>query len=128
MKVDLDKKALISLVCGQSPGYSIMGNDTIKKHGSYSDNRGWTWDTIRLMSITETELYELYKLCRNSWGDEYSMTTETENTENTYTKKQVCELLSTQRGNCYVAVLNQTGDKKAALRCVTAPEPAGGKF
>jgi hypothetical protein len=67
MTVELDKKALISLVVGQPPHYSIFEYDIIKKCGSYSDNRGWTWMTIHLEELSEEDLFDLYELCRYSW-------------------------------------------------------------
>jgi len=45
-----------------------------------------------------------------------------------YTQDEVKELLSTQRGNCYVAVLNQCRDEKIALAAVQAPEPGGDRW
>ena len=40
-----------------------------------------------------------------------------------YTEKEVEDLISVQRGNCYVAVLNATQDKTLALIAASAPEP-----
>jgi hypothetical protein len=40
-----------------------------------------------------------------------------------YTEKEVEELLIAQRGNCYVAVLSETKDKKVAQLASSAPEP-----
>ena len=45
-----------------------------------------------------------------------------------YTQKQVEELLETQRGNCYVAVLGETKDTKIAGMALLAPLPGGDKF
>lgn len=45
-----------------------------------------------------------------------------------YTQKQVEELLETQRGNCYVAVLGETKDTKIASLATKAPLPGGDKF
>jgi len=45
-----------------------------------------------------------------------------------YTEKQVKELLETQRGNCYVAVLSETNDEKIAEACTKAPLPSGLQF
>lgn len=43
-----------------------------------------------------------------------------------YTAEEVRELLNTQRGNCYVAVLRESGyNKRVALAASTAPEPGG---
>lgn len=70
MEVNLDKKALISLVSGENPYYSIFENDLVKDCGWYSENRGWTWYSHELEKYTEEQLYELYLLCRNSWNNE----------------------------------------------------------
>lgn len=40
-----------------------------------------------------------------------------------YTEEEVEKLLSAQRGNCYVAVLSATKDKKVAQLASSAPEP-----
>jgi len=40
-----------------------------------------------------------------------------------YSEKEVEKLLETQRGNCYVAVLNKTKDEDIALVTITTPEP-----
>lgn len=40
-----------------------------------------------------------------------------------YTEKEVEDLLSVQRRNCYVAVLNSTQDKSLASIASSAPEP-----
>jgi hypothetical protein len=45
-----------------------------------------------------------------------------------YTQKQVEELLETQRGNCYVAVLNVTKDTEIASLASKAPLPGGDDF
>lgn len=45
-----------------------------------------------------------------------------------YNEKQVKELLETQRGNCYVAVLNETKNEEIAGMTLLAPIPAGEQF
>jgi hypothetical protein len=45
-----------------------------------------------------------------------------------YTEKQVKELLETQRGNCYVAILSATKDKEIASLATKAPLPGGDDF
>jgi hypothetical protein len=45
-----------------------------------------------------------------------------------YTQKQVKELLETQKGNCYVAVLNETKNEEIAGMTMLAPIPAGEQF
>lgn len=48
--------------------------------------------------------------------------------EAVYTEKEVAELLHTQRGNCYVAILTKTRDENLATIANNAPEPSGGKW
>lgn len=45
-----------------------------------------------------------------------------------YLKKQVKELLETQRANCHVAILSETKDKKIASLATAAPLPGGDDF
>jgi hypothetical protein len=45
-----------------------------------------------------------------------------------YTEKQVKELLDTQKGNCYVAVLTETKDEKVSVIAGSAPYPGGDQF
>ena len=45
-----------------------------------------------------------------------------------YTQDEVKKLLETQRGNCYVAILNETKDKKIASLATKAPLPGGDDF
>lgn len=45
-----------------------------------------------------------------------------------YTQDEVKKLLETQRGNCYVAVLNETKDKEIAGLAIKAPLPGGDDF
>ena len=49
---------------------------------------------------------------------------ETSDKSNTfYTEEEVSEILHTQRGNCYVAILSKTRNKELALIANNAPEP-----
>ena len=43
--------------------------------------------------------------------------------EQMYSEKEVEKILESQRGNCYVAVLNKTKDEDIALVAITTPEP-----
>lgn len=72
MKVELTKQDLISLVKGIEPYYSVFDNPIVKKCGSYAGgfSSGWDWDEYRLEELTENELWDLYILCRDSWGDD----------------------------------------------------------
>ncbi len=45
-----------------------------------------------------------------------------------FTKAEVLELLETQRGNCYVAVLSTTGSEEIAETALRAPIPGGEQF
>lgn len=45
-----------------------------------------------------------------------------------YTEKQVKDLLETQRGNCYDAVLSETKDEKITSLAGSAPLPGGEQF
>jgi hypothetical protein len=45
--------------------------------------------------------------------------------EKSYSEEEVKELLETQRGNCYVAVLMKTKNDEIASIALTAPEPGG---
>ena len=45
-----------------------------------------------------------------------------------YTEDDVSELLSVQRENCYVAIFNETNDKKLGMLAINAPVPSGGNF
>lgn len=66
MIVTLDKIDLISLVKGTSPNYDVMNNPKIK--GSYSDQYGrWDWDQEYLETRTESELIQVYRICKHSW-------------------------------------------------------------
>lgn len=51
-----------------------------------------------------------------------------EKSKKLYTENEVEELLSTQRGNCYVAILTETKDENLAKIANSAPEPSGGKW
>jgi len=69
MKVELDKIALISLVCGEQPYYSIFEHPVVKKCGSYNGSHDeWRWFHYELEKLSEQELYDLYILCRESWN------------------------------------------------------------
>jgi hypothetical protein len=68
MKIELDRKGLEILVAGSEPYYSAFDNHLVKKAGhDYSDQYCRTsWRN--LSALTDEELYELYLICRNSWG------------------------------------------------------------
>lgn len=72
MKIELDRKALETLVKGSQPYYNEFENPLVKKAGhSYSDQYGRTsWESIE--NLTDDELYELYEICKNSWCERKS--------------------------------------------------------
>jgi hypothetical protein len=45
--------------------------------------------------------------------------------ERSYSEEEVRNLLQTQRGNCYVAILTKTRDTELASLATLAPEPGG---
>lgn len=69
MTIELSKKDLISLVKGTEPYYSIMNNALIASVGKYSGgfHDQWDWNGSALALLSEEQLYEIYKLCKESW-------------------------------------------------------------
>lgn len=67
MTINLDRDDLEALVKGTSPNYKAFNNALVKKGGHfYSDQYSRTsWGSLR--NLTDSELYELYKICKNSW-------------------------------------------------------------
>lgn len=68
MKIELDRKALETLVKGSQPYYNEFENPLVKKAGhAYSDQYGRTsWGSLE--NLTDEELYKLYEICKNSWS------------------------------------------------------------
>ena len=74
MKVDLDKKDIISLLRGSCPNYSVM-NKIPKDLGSYVCGfvDDWKWNYISEdISYSEEYLYDLYLICKNSWIKQFN--------------------------------------------------------
>lgn len=69
MKVELDRKDIISMLLGCKPNYSVM--DRIPKElGSYVGGfvDDWKWNYIGVDTPYNDEyLYNLYLVCKNSW-------------------------------------------------------------
>jgi hypothetical protein len=66
MIVNLDKQAMVSLVMGQQPFYSLFEHELVKLYGDYNEANGrWSWDKSGLLELTENQLWDLYMLCRN---------------------------------------------------------------
>ncbi len=67
MLLELNKDMLIDLVCGTSPNYSIFEHPIVKKCGDYNGSYGtWSWNS-ELKELSESELFDLYKLCVESF-------------------------------------------------------------
>jgi hypothetical protein len=68
MKLYLDKEDLISLVKGTDPNLNVMGHPKIRCRGNYNEPYGtWDWSYRAFEGCSETEIYEIYQLCKNSW-------------------------------------------------------------
>lgn len=64
MKVELNRKDIISLIKGTSVIYGQFNNHLVIKAGhSYSDQYGRT-EWSNLDNLTEDELWELYTICK----------------------------------------------------------------
>lgn len=67
MLLELHKEDLMYLVQGTSPSYSLFENETVKRCGSYNASYGtWSWNTHELKTLSEIELFSLYKLIKNT--------------------------------------------------------------
>ena len=68
MNVELDRKDIISLLCGTTPAYSVM--DKIPKElGSYVGGfvDSWQWNYIsENVPYSDEYLFNLYLTCKNS--------------------------------------------------------------
>ena len=69
MNIDLSKKDLINLIMGTSPYYSVFKNELVKKCGYWTGGfvDQWKWNKNNLEELCESDLYELYKICEESW-------------------------------------------------------------
>lgn len=68
MTVELDRKGIISLLCGTIPPYSVM-NKIPKELGYYVGGfvDSWQWNYIdENVSYTDEYLFNLYLMCKNS--------------------------------------------------------------
>jgi hypothetical protein len=68
MKVELDRKDIISLLRGTTPPYSVM-NKIPKKLGSYIGGfvDSWRWNYIdENVSYSDEYLFNLYLMCKNA--------------------------------------------------------------
>lgn len=67
MNIELDRKDLEALVKGYDVSYGEFNHPLVKLAGhSYNDQYGRTsW--IKLYKLSDSELYMLYNVCKNSW-------------------------------------------------------------
>ena len=70
MIVQLEQRDLINLVKAVRPNNNVWDEGIVRMSGDYSDLRGWRWDDDTLRSLTEKQLYGLYRLCVLSWTTE----------------------------------------------------------
>lgn len=61
----LTKDDLVSLIKGISPPYSLFKHPIIEKYSSYIGGQR-TWNYQLEYDLNEDELWELYKICRDS--------------------------------------------------------------
>jgi len=71
MKVDLDKKDLVSLVLGIVPSHNVTSYPLISKHGNKggSFHHLWYWNKSSLETCIEEELFEIYQICKESHNE-----------------------------------------------------------
>ncbi len=63
----LDKRDLISLVKGITPSYEIMSHPLISAAGDMWGGQGEHWEWKDLDKFDESQLWECYNLCKQSW-------------------------------------------------------------
>lgn len=66
MKVDLNKQDLISLIKGVTLKHDLVKNPAVQSVcyyvGGFNDR--WYWDNGSLNQLSESELWEIYQLCK----------------------------------------------------------------
>lgn len=72
MKLNLDRKDLISLAKGTNPNYRAMDIPLIKNHGNMGGPHGdqWSWNWNAFESESDEMIYEIYLICKDSWKEE----------------------------------------------------------
>jgi len=70
MEIKLTKQDLVSLVLGTSPHYDVFENYRVKNAGNYIGGfkDEWQWDYSKVHLLSEAELYQLYRICKDSWA------------------------------------------------------------
>lgn len=72
MTVELGKEDLVTLVSGLDCPYGMMTKYDKLEIGSYIGGfvDEWRWHKIGLRELSEEELYNIYKECKESWIEE----------------------------------------------------------
>lgn len=70
IETKLDHEDLKTLVCGATPSFDLIKHDFVKTKGKFSEDYDiWQWDMEVIEKCTDEELWELYRLCKNSKFD-----------------------------------------------------------
>ena len=72
-------------------------------------------------ALKDDDLFFFYKGVIQCYGESMAKWQQ----ERMYSEEEVRELLLTQRGNSYVAILTKTRDTELASLAMSAPEPSG---
>jgi len=67
MIVELDKIDLIRLINGTAPSENAVDDPKIKMLGTLESALEWRWKVHKLNSMSETDLWEVYCICSESW-------------------------------------------------------------
>jgi len=70
MEVRLTKEDLANLVSSVSPNYSLFDHPIVKGRGTYIGGfcEKWEWGCNLEKELSESELWELYVMCRDSYN------------------------------------------------------------
>ena len=68
MNVDLTREDIKSLVRGTSPYYNVFDNPLVMKAGHRFSNQNSSASWSGLDALTDLELMQLYKICKESWN------------------------------------------------------------
>jgi hypothetical protein len=104
--------------------YPMMERCSTFREGELCD----IWKYIQAHGNPYPTAHEKTAYEKRSISQELDIMLEEARESNTYTEKEVENLLEVQRGNCYVAILSETRDENLSLITNNAPEPAGGKW
>lgn len=68
MLIEMERGDLESLLKGTCPYYSAIDHPLIKRAGKMSGKFGpdWSW-YLDLSEFTDSELYQMYNICKQSW-------------------------------------------------------------